>query len=220
MRTEYDDFLQLPLFQGIKADELQAMLKCIGAYDRYHKKGEYISMSSEALRCVSLILQGTVHMISEDIWGNKAILVLMHRGELFGESFACGTSLASVVSFYAADNVHALYLPFDRVMRSCPNSCTFHHRLVENMLMRIADKNVQLMEKVKIISKRTLREKILTYFSLQAQLKGSKEFDLPIGRIGLAEYLCADRSALTRELARMKDDGLISFERNHFRLLA
>ena len=86
--------------------------------------------------------------------------------------------------------------------------------------MRIADKNVQLMEKVKIISKRTLREKILTYFSLQAQLKGSKEFDLPIGRIGLAEYLCADRSALTRELARMKDDGLISFERNHFRLLA
>ena len=219
MRTEYDDFLQLPLFQGIKADELQAMLKCIGAYDRYHKKGEYISMSSEALRCVSLILQGTVHMISEDIWGSKALLVVMHKGELFGESFACGTSMAAVVSFQAAEEVRALYMPFERVMHSCPNSCQFHHRLVENMLTRIADKNVQLMQKVKIISQKTLRDKILTYLSLQVRLQGSRRIELPLGRIGLAEYLCADRSALTRELVRMREEGIIEYHRNSFELL-
>ena len=158
-------------------------------------------------------------MISEDIWGSKALLVVMHKGELFGESFACGTSMAAVVSFQAAEEVRALYMPFERVMHSCPNSCHFHYRLVENMLTRIADKNVQLMQKVKIISQKTLRDKILTYLSLQVRLQGSRRIELPLGRIGLAEYLCADRSALTRELVRMREEGIIEYHRNSFELL-
>lgn len=158
-------------------------------------------------------------MVSEDIWGNKTILVFMHKGELFGETFACGSSTASIVSFFAAENVRALYLPFDKIMHSCSKNCAFHQRLLENVLTMIANKNIQLMQKVEIISKRTLREKLLTYFSLQAQLQGKKQIELPVGRIGLADYLCADRSALTRELSRMKNDGLIDFNKNSFTLL-
>ena len=87
------------------------------------------------------------------------------------------------------------------------------------MLTRIADKNVQLMQKVKIISQKTLRDKILTYLSLQVRLQGSRRIELPLGRIGLAEYLCADRSALTRELVRMREEGIIEYHRNSFELL-
>ena len=219
MNSIYSELVHMPLFQGIAPEELQAMMKCIGAYARHHKKGSYIAFSEEPVRCVSVVLQGCVHMISEDIWGSKALLVVMHKGELFGESFACGTSMAAVVSFQAAEEVRALYMPFERVMHSCPNSCQFHHRLVENMLTRIADKNVQLMQKVKIISQKTLRDKILTYLSLQVRLQGSRRIELPLGRIGLAEYLCADRSALTRELVRMREEGIIEYHRNSFELL-
>ena len=219
MKISYQELTRQPIFRGVSENDLKTMLECLGAYERSFKKGEYIALSSESVKCVSVILRGTVHMVSEDIWGNKTILVFMHRDELFGETFACGSSTASIVSFFAAEEVHSLYLPFDKIMHSCSNACAFHHRLIENVLTMIADKNIQLMQKVEIISKRTLREKLLTYFSLQAQLQGSKHFELPVGRIGLADYLCADRSALTRELNRMKEENLIDFHKNSFVLL-
>ena len=110
-------------------------------------------------------------------------------------------------------------LPFDRVMRSCTMACAFHHRLIENMVRIIADKNRELMRKVEVVSKRTIREKLLAYLSIQAQLQDSRYFELPFGRVELAEYLCVDRSALTRELEKMKSDGLIDYDKNCFRIL-
>lgn len=87
------------------------------------------------------------------------------------------------------------------------------------MVHIIASKNRDLMRKVEIISKKTLREKILAYLSIQAQLQKSRYFEIPLGRVELAEYLCADRSAVTRELAKMKEHGLIDYDKNCFRIL-
>jgi len=105
------------------------------------------------------------------------------------------------------------------VMHSCTMACMFHHQLIENMVHIIANKNRDLMRKVEVISKKTLREKILAYLSIQAQLQDSRYFEIPLGRVELAEYLCADRSALTRELAKMKAEGLIDYDKNCFRIL-
>jgi len=98
-------------------------------------------------------------------------------------------------------------------------SCTFHHRLIENMVRLIGDKNVQLMQKIEIISKKTLRGKIMAYLQNQSLEQNSRQFTIPLGRLELAEYLCADRSALTRELSCMEKEGLIRYEKNHFQLL-
>ena len=98
-------------------------------------------------------------------------------------------------------------------------ACQFHHRLIENMVKIIADKNRDLIRKVVVVSKRTIREKLLAYLSIQAQLQNSRYFEIPLGRVELAEYLCVDRSALTRELAKMKEDGLIDYDKNCFRIL-
>ena len=87
------------------------------------------------------------------------------------------------------------------------------------MVHIIANKNRDLMRKMEVISKRTLREKILAYLSIQAQLHDARYFEIPLGRVEWAEYLCADRSALTRELVKMKEDGLIDYDRNCFRIL-
>ena len=87
------------------------------------------------------------------------------------------------------------------------------------MVTLVADKNARLMAKVEVISQKSLREKILTFLSLQAQMQGSGYFEIPMSRQELAEYLCADRSALSRELSGMKADGLLDYDRNTFRLL-
>jgi CRP-like cAMP-binding protein len=98
-------------------------------------------------------------------------------------------------------------------------ACEFHHRLIENMVHIIANKNRDLMRKVEVVSKRTIREKILAYLSIQAQSTNQRYFEIPLGRVELAEYLCVDRSALTRELAKMKEEGILDFDRNSFRIL-
>ncbi|MBP2629966.1 MAG: transcriptional activator FtrB [Firmicutes bacterium] len=219
MKEYISTISSMPLFAGIKEEDFEVMLDCIGSYVKTYNKGEFISLSGEPMKCVGIVLDGMVHMIKEDLWGNKSILVFIRKTELFGETFACGSRILSTVTFFAAANAKILFLPFDQVMHSCTKACIFHQRLIENMIRLIANKNAQLMAKLEVISKKTLREKIMTFLSLQAQLSNCKYFELPIGRLEMADYLCADRSALTRELCKMKQIGLIDFGKNTFRLL-
>ena len=208
-----------PLFKGIKEEDLSAMLSCIGYHIGTFQKGEIVAFEDENIRHIGILLSGAVDMIKEDLWGNKTMLVRMHKDELFGETFACGEDNLSVVTFLVSEDARILFMPFDRVMHSCTMACKFHHRLIENMVHIIANKNRDLMRKMEVISKRTLREKILAYLSIQAQLHDARYFEIPLGRVEWAEYLCADRSALTRELVKMKEDGLIDYDRNCFRIL-
>ena len=219
MEIEFCKFAHLPLFTGIREEDLSAMLACLGSFQRNYRKGEIILLESNEVRSVGVILSGTVHMIKEDAEGRQTLLVTMREQELFGESFACGSHLSAQVSFRAATHCTVLFLPFYKIIHSCKMSCPFHHRLIENMLQLIGDKNVRLMQKIEVISGKTLREKILAYLRSQAPEDGSRRFSIPLGRLELADYLCADRSALTRELARMKTDGLIWYEKNQFQLL-
>ena len=210
--------LNSPLFTDIQSEDLTAVLGCIGYHIGVFKKGEIIIFEEENIKHIGIVISGTVDMIKEDLWGNKTMLIRMRKNEMFGETFACGEDNLSVVTFIVSEDAEILFIPFHRVMHSCTMACAFHHKLIENMVRVIANKNRDLMRKVEIISKRTLREKILAYLSIQAQLQGTRYFEIPLGRVEWAEYLCADRSALTRELAKMKDDGLIDYDKNCFRI--
>ena len=219
MQLDFKQLSRLPLFDGISEEDLPAMLRCMGSYQKKYQKDEIIFLESNEVRNVGIILSGIVHMVKEDTEGYHTILVTMQKGELFGESFSCGSHLDSRVSFLAAGPCIVLFLPFYKVIHSCKMSCIFHHRLIENMLRLIGDKNVQLMQKIEIISKKTLRGKIMAYLQNQSLEQNSREFTIPLGRLELAEYLCADRSALTRELSRMKKEGLIWYGKNKIQLL-
>ena len=208
-----------PLFDGIRPEEKKAMLSCIGYHVRDYKKGQTVAFEDEHIRHIGILLSGAVDMVKEDLWGNKTMLIRTRRHELFGETFACGDDPQTLVTFVVSEDAQILFLPFNRVMHTCTSACMFHHQLIENMVRIIANKNRDLMRKVEVISKRTLREKILAYLSLQSQIQKDRYFELPLGRVELAEYLCADRSALTRELAKMRDEGLIDYDKNMFRIL-
>lgn len=206
------------LFAGINESDIPHMLGCIEGTERRYKKGEYIFMEGDDLKRIGLIIDGTVQMIKEDVWGDKMILATCPPGELLGESFVCNDNSSSTVSFLATSNCRILLLPFRRLLTTCGMACKFHQRLIENMVVVIARKNVTLMNKMEMLSKKTIRDRILVWLSQQAQAHGNIRFISPLGRMELAEYLCVDRSALTRELVNMKQDGLLDFERNTFEL--
>ena len=195
------------------------MLGCTGYHIRSFKKGEIVAFEEENVKHIGIMISGAVDMIKEDIWGNKTMLVRIRKNEVFGETFACGTDNLSIVTFQVSEDACILFMPFGRMMCNCGNGCQFHQRLIENMVRVIADKNRELMRKVEVVSKRSIREKLLAYLSIQAQVQGTRYVELPLGRVELAEYLCVDRSALTRELVKMREDGLIDYDRNCFRML-
>jgi len=208
-----------PLFAGIEPGDMEGMLGCIGYHVRSYQKGEIIAFEEENNNHVGVVLEGTVDMIKEDVWGNRTMLLRTCPEDIFGETFACGEDSLSVVSFTASRDCRVLFLSFCRVMHTCTHACVFHQTLIENMVRLIARKNRELMRKVEVVSKKTLREKIMAYLSIQAQSQGKKQFEIPLGRVEWAEYLCADRSALTRELAKMQEEGLIDYQRNLFKIL-
>ena len=207
------------LFAGIRKEDMAGMLGCIGYHIRSYSKGEIVAFEAEIIDHVGVVLKGKVDMLKEDLWGNRTMLVRVGRNEVFGETFACGEDALSTVTFAAAEDTQVLFLSFCRVMHTCTHACVFHQTLIENMVRIIARKNRELMRKVEVVSKKSLREKILAYLSIQAQQQNGKIFDIPLGRMELAEYLCADRSALTRELAKMREEGIIDYHRNTFKIL-
>ena len=208
-----------PLFDGVSPEDRKTMLGCIGYHIGTFRKGDIVAFEGENLKHIGIVLSGSVDMVKEDLWGNKTMLVRVRGDDLFGETFACGSDNLSVVTFLVSEDARILFMPFNRVMHSCTMACAFHHRLIENMVHIIANKNRDLMRKVEVVSKRSIREKLLSYLSLQAQIQQTRYFEIPLGRVELAEYLCVDRSALTRELAKMKADGLIDYDKNCFRIL-
>lgn len=217
---EYIPELQsMYLFDGIADKEMELMLNCLGAYIREYKKDQCVILCEDNVDFVGIILSGKVNMIRDDLWGNRTLLVSMGKGDVFGENFSFGFAQNATVSFWTSTNSKILYLSFNRIVQPCSKACEFHHRLIENMVMLIAKKNVALIDKVDILSKKTLREKISTYLLQEAGKHNNPYFDITLGRVQLAEYLCANRSALTRELNTMRNEGLIDYDKNSFHIL-
>lgn len=211
--------LSSSLFAGIAPPEQKAALACIGYHITQFQKGQIIAFEQDHIRHIGVVLSGSVDMVKEDLWGARTLLLRAEKDDLFGETFACGQDTQSSVTFLVSEAAEVLFLPFDRVMRSCTMACRFHHQLIENMVRIIAGKNRELIRKIEVISQKSIREKVLRYLSLQAQAQGRRYFELPLGRAELADYLCVDRSALTRELSKMKQEGLIDYDRNAFKIL-
>ena len=218
-KEELEYLYTLPLFKGMSKKDVELALKCIGAFQKEYEKDEFVILEEDKVQCVGCVLSGKIHMIREDFWGNQAVLLTIGEKELFGESFACGAQLIASASFVTKEKTKVLFLPFHRVMHTCPHACSYHHKLIVNMVALIAEKNIAFISKIDIMSKKTLKEKIVAYLLMQSSYYHSKYFTIPLGRVQLADYLGVDRSALTRELTRMKEEGFIDFEKNTFRLL-
>lgn len=206
------------LFREIEPKDLEAMLNCLSAREIKPQRGDFIMSTPEEHPLMGVVLEGEVEMISEDYFGKKSLLSVLPVGSIFGESYTCVKAKNRTIAYQARTRCRILLLDYERILHACKMVCRFHHRMIENMVELIAEKNLALVDKLEVTSRTTIREKLLTYLTRQAESTGSRTFTIPMGRTALAEYLCTDRSAMTRELARMKAEGLIDYEKRTFTL--
>ena len=204
------------IFDNIAQENREAMLKCINAYTKEFTKGDFVLSSEDSPMLMGVLQRGSVHMVTEDMWGSRSLLCMLEPGDLMGETFACAREENYTIRYQAVSDCQVLFMDFGRVMHTCDMMCAFHHRLIENMVKMIAAKNLEFIKKIDVMSKMHMREKILTLLSQYAAAAGSQTFVMPMGRVRMAEYLCVDRSAMSRELAKMAEEGLIEFERSRF----
>jgi len=219
MKKYFQTIKNSKLFAGITESEIEAMLQCLSATVKTYKKGDIIYRAGENISSVAMLLEGKIHIQKEDFWGNLSILDAASPGELFGEVFACLESEPMAYNAEAVKDSVVLHLDVQRVLTTCTNACKFHARLIRNLLSAISDKNRILTQKMLHMSQRTTREKLLSYLSEQSLKQGSPAFDIPFNRQQLADFLSVDRSAMSAELGKMKNEGLLDFDKNHFVLM-
>jgi len=203
------------LFQGIGEAALEPMLRCIGVKTEQIQKGEIVLLAGEKPECIGVVLAGRLHILREDYDGNRSLLAAVAPGEIFAEALCCAGVAESPVTVLANVDSAVLLLPYQRILHTCPSLCAQHTKLIENLLRLTADKNLQLQNRMELISLKSVRAKVLRHLASFVPGQG-RNITIPFNREEWADFLCVERSALSHELARMKRDGLIEYRKNRF----
>lgn len=206
-------------FSGIEKEEVCGMLKCLDSKHKKFKKGEYIIRLGETVDNIGMLLSGEAFIIQEDFWGNRNLIKKIMPLQIFAEAFACATETLSSISVTAHKDCEVLFMSVKKILSPCQKSCAWHSRLLSNLLSEISYKNLYLNDKLTHISQRSTKEKLMSYLSAESQKTGSESFDIPFNRQQLADYLCVERSAMSAELSKLKNEGVIDYSKNHFVLL-
>ncbi|MCC8126430.1 MAG: Crp/Fnr family transcriptional regulator [Clostridiales bacterium] len=207
------------LFRGVSEAEILSMLECLGAALKSYQKGETLIRQGEYLSDIMVLVEGKIHIQRDDYWGNSNLINIVEVGEIFGEAYAAPNSGAMVNNVIAAADSSVIFLNAQKVITTCPSACKFHSLVVQNLIFAISQKNRKLMRKLCYLSNRTTREKLMSYLSEESGRQNSLTFTIPFNRQELADFLSVNRSAMSRELCKMRDEGLIRFERNRFTLI-
>ena len=209
-----------PLFRDMDAQDISSMLGCLRARGQTYAKGQIIYHAGDHVTAMGMVLNGSVRIQRDDFWGNTSILSTLRPGQMFAETYACVPCQPLMVSVVAEQPSSVLFLETPQMLRVCSNGCTFHQKLVENLLMISAQKNLELSRKIACTTAKTIRGRLLTYLSQQASLHQSPTFTIPFNRQQLADFLSVDRSAMSHELSKMRDEGIIRFAKNQFTLIS
>ena len=208
-----------PLFEGIGVEDLSAMLSCIGGRKLTVSKGRSVCREGDPATYVGMVLDGAVRLEREDYYGNRSIVAHIGPAELFGETYACAGLPSLPISVVADEDSVVLLMDCRRITTTCSSACSFHNRIIFNLLRLVAHKNLVFDQKIQVTSKRTTREKLMAFLMNQAKLQGCSSFTIPFDRQELADYLEVDRSGLSAEISKLRKEKLIESDKNHFRLL-
>ncbi len=205
------------LFDDISIKNLNMLLHCLDANKKKYRKNEFILHEGAIIDFIGIVISGSVKVVKNDCKGNQVIIAIISEGDIFGEVFVCSEVVHSPISVLTAKESDVLIINHHKLIHTCSMTCEFQNKLIFNMLKIISRKNLYLNQKIDIISRRTLRDKIFAYLSYVSH--GSNKFKIDLNREELAEFLCVDRSALSNELSKMQKEGLIKFCKNEFELL-
>ena len=206
------------LFNGIKAEELTALMGCMQSKVIEFDKNKTVMQEGKVFDKLGILLEGNLQVVQYDYLGNRTIISTVEPLQIFGEAFSY-VKTKFPMNVETTEKSKVLFLISDRISNPCPNGCVFHKQLINNLLHILAHKNVNLTQKIECMSKRTTKEKLLTFLTLESIKQNSKEFYISYDRQSLADYLGVERSAMSAELSKLRKDGIIECEKNWFKLL-
>lgn len=219
MEKYFDILDTCPLFDQVGRSNYGKMLHCFGARVIPVRKNAALFTEGQPADRVGIVLTGSIQAVQDDYLGNRSILSMAAPGELFAEGFACAGVASLPVSIIAAVDSQVMLIDCSHIMTMCHNACAFHNQMIRNLLISVAQSNLRLNQKIEILSKRTTREKVMTYLLSEAKLHGSNDFTIPYDRQELADYLGVERSAMSTVIGKLRDDGFIQVDRRHFTLI-
>ncbi len=219
MKKYLEILKKCPLFAGISDEELLTMLSCLGAHVESFDKKYTIFAEGSPATYIGIVLSGSVQIIQIDYYGNRSILSNLGEAQVFAEAFACAEMPALPVSVIASEPCEIMLIDSRHILHTCENHCKFHQKLIFNLMKDLASKTILFHQKIEITSKRTTREKLITYLTQIAKEAGSSTFRIPFDRQELADYLEVERSGLSAEIGKLKKEGILETEKNYFRLL-
>ena len=219
MEQYFEIILENPLFDGISQQELGSMLGCLSAKILPLSKGEPVFLEGDPAGFIGLVLDGSVQIVRDDYYGQRTILSLAEPGDIFAETFSCAGMDALPVSAYALRPGKVMLFDLKKMLTVCSNACRFHNLLISNLLRVVAQKNLILSRKIQFMSRKTTREKLMAYLLDQAKQKGAAEFTIPMDRQTLADFLGVERSAMSAELSKLRQAGIIDYKGSRFCLL-
>ena len=205
-----------PLFAEIEEENLLRMLSCLGAKVVSFDKKYTVFAEGSPAKYIGIMLSGSAQIIQVDYYGNRSILSEVSAPEVFAEAFACAEVDALPVTVIANDPCDIMLIECDHILHTCSNNCGFHQKLIFNLMRDLASKSILFHQRIEITSKRTTREKLLTYLLMQAKAAGRDSFDIPFDRQELADYLEVDRSGLSAEISKLRREGILDSNKNHF----
>ena len=222
----------IQLFRGMTADELAALRAAHCIRVQRYDKNALIYHAGRVVHEIGIVQSGSVNVESNDLWGNKSILSHVEAGQAFAETYAlCGEPLMvdvavidsngrfqGMVDVAAAEPCEILWLDLVPMLQQQNTAASWYPKFLHNLLLLSMQKNLALSQRIRCTTPKSARGRLLTYLSAQAVRAGSTHFSIPFDRQQLADYLNLDRSALSKELGKMRDDGLIRCRKNEFEL--
>lgn len=208
-----------PLFSDIPSDELTDMLKCLNGVIRHYEKNRIIFNEGELLTSIGIVLSGNILVFHDDSNGKRSIISTVYAPDTFGETYACAGIEILPVSIAANETCDVLLLDRRRMYSPCTKACACHRQLIQNLLRIIAQKNLMLNQKIEVMSKKTTKEKIMSYLMNEAEKVGANTFTLHIDRQTMADYLGVERTAMSAEIGKLCREGKIVVNRREFTIL-
>lgn len=219
MEEYYPILKRCVLFRGIEEHNYNHLLGCLDAQIKHFDEEEYIFFAGDKINRVGVVLSGSVEILKENVAGNKHIIAILDASHLFAEGIVCTASRLSPVTVQAKETTMIMLIPYEKIIRSCGQSCSYHFGLIQNMMVVLGEKNVNLNWKLELLTLKGMREKLASYLIKASYENGSNIFQIPLNRSELADFLNVSRTSMCRELTRMKDDGLIDLYGRSFKIL-
>ena len=218
MEKYYTQIKNSPIFFGLSEEELKQMLECFNGRIKTYEDGDMIIRQGDVIKNIYLVLSGVVNIEKDSYWGRRIIVSQLGANDNIALAFVASKNVESTVDAVSVGKTKLLVLSYEKCTTMCQNVCTKHRMLINNLFEILSKENIDLLQKIENISQKTIREKLLTYFSNEAKKNRSNIFEIQFKRQDLADYLNIDRSAMSFELSKMQKDGLIKFEKNKFML--